>query len=70
MRRAMEYADMLDKMIIDHAEDMTMCRQGFMNEGTNSYCMGVTGRPAAGEDIAVARDIILSELTDVYKRQG
>ena len=66
MRRAMEYADMLDKMIIDHAEDMTMCRQGFMNEGTNSYCMGVTGRPAAGEDIAVARDIILSELTGCH----
>ena len=66
MRRAMEYADMLDKMIIDHAEDMTMCHQGFMNEGTNSYCMGVTGRPAAGEDIAVARDIILSELTGCH----
>ena len=30
------------------------------------YCMGVTGRPAAGEDIAVARDIILSELTGCH----
>lgn len=66
MRRAMEYADMLGKMVIDHAEDMTMCAQGFMNEGKASYAMGVTGRPAAGEDIAVARDLLLSELTGCH----
>lgn len=66
MRRAMEYADMLGKMVIDHAEDMTMCAQGFMNEGKNSYAMGVTGRPAVGEDIAVARDLLLSELTGCH----
>lgn len=66
MRRAMEYADMLGKMVIDHAEDMTMCAQGFMNEGKTSYAMGVTGRPAAGEDIAVARDLLLSELTGCH----
>lgn len=64
MRRAMEYADMLHKMVIDHAEDATMCSGGFMNEGKVSYAMGVTGRPAAGEDIAVARDLLLSEMTD------
>lgn len=66
MRRAMEYADMLGKMIIDHAEDCTMCAAGHMNEGVMSYKMGVTGRPAAGEDIAVARDLILSELTGCH----
>lgn len=66
MRRAMEYSDMLGKMIIDHAEDMTMCQQGFMNEGTMSYQMGVTGRPAAGEALAVARDLILSDLTGCH----
>lgn len=66
MRRAMEYADMLHKMVIDHAEDMTMCGKGFMNEGKVSYAMGVTGRPAAGENIAVARDLLLSELTGCH----
>ena len=66
MRRAMEYADMLHKMVIDHAEDMTMCGGGFMNEGKVSYAMGVTGRPAAGENIAVARDLLLSELTGCH----
>ena len=66
MRRAMEYADQLGKMVIDHAEDMTMCGHGFMNEGKASYAMGVTGRPAAGENIAVARDLLLSELTGCH----
>ena len=66
MRRAMEYADMLHKMVSDHAEDATMCSGGFMNEGKVSYAMGVTGRPAAGEDIAVARDLLLSEMTGCH----
>ena len=66
MRRAMEYADMLHKMVIDHAEDATMCSGGFMNEGKVSYAMGVTGRPAAGEDIAVARDLLLSKMTGCH----
>lgn len=66
MRHAMEYADQLDRMVIDHCEDMTMCGGGYMNEGTISYCMGVTGRPAVGEDIAVARDLLLSELTGCH----
>lgn len=66
MRRAMEYADMLHKMVIDHAEDATMCSGGFMNEGKVSYAMGVTGRPAAGEDIAVVRDLLLSEMTGCH----
>lgn len=66
MRRAMEYAHMFGKMVIDHAEDMTMCQGGYMNEGAVSYRIGVTGRPAAGEDLAVARDIILSKLTGCH----
>lgn len=66
MRRAMEYAHMFGKMVIDHAEDTTMCGGGFMNEGPVSYRIGVTGRPAAGEDLAVARDIILAKLTGCH----
>lgn len=66
MRKAMTYAKGLHKMVIDHAEDMTMCRNGFMNEGDMSYRMGVTGRSHTGEDIAVARDLLLSELTGCH----
>ncbi len=54
---------MFGKPIIDHAEDMTMCADGYMNEGSVSYRLGVTGRPAAGEAIAVARDLILAKAT-------
>lgn len=66
MRRAMEYASQLGKMIIDHAEDMTLCGDGFMNEGDVSYALGITGRPAVGEDIAVARDLLLSDMTGCH----
>lgn len=66
MRHAMDYARMLHKMVMDHAEDMTMCRDGFMNEGEMSCRMGVSGRPHTGEDIAVARDLLLSELTGCH----
>lgn len=66
MRRAMEYVNMFDKMIIDHAEDKTMSEHGFMNEGEVSYSLGITGRPAVAESIAVARDILLSEMTGCH----
>ena len=66
MRRALEYSSMFNKMVIDHAEDMTMCSDGFMNEGIISYQMGVAGRPAVGEDIAVSRDLLLSQLTGCH----
>ncbi len=66
MRRAMEYADTYGKMIIDHAEDWTMAAQGFMHEGKVSTALGVVGRPRAAEDIAVARDILLAEMTGAH----
>lgn len=66
MRRAMEYVNMFDKMIVDHAEDKTMSLNGFMNEGIVSYSLGITGRPAVAESIAVARDLLLSEMTGCH----
>lgn len=63
MRRALEYSSMFNKMVIDHAEDITMTCHGHMHEGEVSYEMGIIGRPAAAEDLAVARDIYLAEMT-------
>ena len=63
MRRALEYSSMFDKMVIDHAEDISMTKNGHMHEGIVSYEMGVIGRPAAAEDLAVARDLVLAEMT-------
>lgn len=64
MRKAMEYANMFNKIIIDHCEDTSLVSGGQMHEGVVSAELGLKGRPAAAEDIAVARDIILSELTN------
>ena len=63
MRRALEYSSMFNKMVIDHAEDITLTKNGHMHEGIVSYELGVSGRPAVAEDLAVARDILLSEMT-------
>ncbi|MDR0968651.1 MAG: dihydroorotase [Holosporaceae bacterium] len=62
-RSALEYASAFDKIIISHAEDETLAAGGYMNEGLTSTKLGIPGIPAAAEDIAVARDIILAELT-------
>lgn len=61
MRRALEYAGHLNKLIIDHGEDKTLTEEGQMHEGVFSYLYGLKGIPSAAEEIMVARDIILAE---------
>ena len=63
MRKAMEYASMFKKIVIDHCEETELVRDGNMHEGLVSNELGVKGRPAVAEDIAVARDILLAEAT-------
>jgi dihydroorotase len=63
MRRALEYASMHELLLIDHAEDGQLAPGGVMNEGPVSTRLGLRGIPAAREDLAVARDIILTRLT-------
>ncbi len=62
MRRAMEYAKMLDAVIISHCEESTLAG-GVMHEGTISTMLGLKGIPAAAEEVMVARDVILARLT-------
>ena len=62
-RRAMEYTLPFGAPIISHAEDHELSRGTSMNEGVVSTELGVPGAPAAAEDIMVARDILLAELT-------
>ncbi|MDZ7290657.1 MAG: dihydroorotase [candidate division KSB1 bacterium] len=62
-RRAMEYANMLDVPIIEHAEDPTLDDRGAMNEGMFSTRLGLPGMPTVAEDIMVARDILLADYT-------
>jgi dihydroorotase len=65
-RRAMEYALPFGTPIISHAEDDHLARHGAMNEGLVSTELGLSGQPAAAEDVMVARDIVLAELTGAH----
>jgi dihydroorotase len=65
-RRAMEYALPFGTPIISHAEDWHLARRGVMNEGLVSTELGLAGAPAAAEDVMVARDIVLAELTGAH----
>src|SRR5208337_2599933 len=63
MRRALEYSRTFNVPIISHCEDLTLADNGVMNEGILSTTLGLKGVPSAAEEVMVARDIILSELT-------
>lgn len=63
MRRAMEYALAFDLTVVDHCEDLHLAEAGCMNEGLVSTELGLPGIPAAAEDVMVARNLSLSELT-------
>ncbi len=63
MRRAMELARSLDIPVIDHCEDLNLSAGGDMNEGPESVRLGLRGIPSASEDVMVARDLLLAELT-------
>ena len=63
MRRAMEYAKVFDLPVVDHCEDLLLTEGGCMNEGLVSTELGLPGMPAAAEEVMVARDLALVELT-------
>ena len=65
MRRAMETARALDLTVINHCEDLHLSAGGDMHEGIQSVRLGLRGIPSASEDVMVARDILLAELTGV-----
>ncbi|MBW6468287.1 MAG: dihydroorotase [Coriobacteriia bacterium] len=63
MRRVMDYAKAFDTVVVSHCEDESLAAGGVVNEGVVSTRLGLAGWPAAAEEIAVARDIRLAELT-------
>ncbi len=63
MRRALEYAKIFDRPLIQHAEDPSLFASGVMHEGLVSTTLGLRGIPSESESVLVARDIALSELT-------
>lgn len=64
MRRALEYARALPGAVVaQHCEEASLVEGGHMHEGAWSSRLGVPGRPAAAEDVVVARDVALARLT-------
>jgi dihydroorotase len=63
MRRALEYSSMFNRVIMQHCQVPELTVGGVMNEGFESMKLGLPGMPAAAEDIMVARDIRLAEIT-------
>ncbi|HEX6106734.1 MAG TPA: dihydroorotase [Gemmatimonadales bacterium] len=63
MRTALEYARTFGIPVADHCEEPTLSAGGVMHEGIVSTRLGLKGIPAAAEEIMVARDILLAELT-------
>ncbi|MFA4855591.1 MAG: dihydroorotase [archaeon] len=60
MRRALEYCTMWDMPVLSHSEDKNLSADGTMHEGLVSTELGLPGKPAAAEEVMVAREIILS----------
>ncbi len=63
MRYALQYANMLQTLIIDHSEDPHLFKDGHMNEGVMSTRLGIQGIPNAAESSMIARNIELVKLT-------
>jgi dihydroorotase len=63
MRHACQYAKMFNLPVMDHCQDYSLVTDGVMHEGYWSTVLGLRGWPSAGEEVIVARNILLAELT-------
>ena len=63
LRMALEYSQAFDIPVADHPEDLGLSRAGVMNEGLVSARLGLQGKPNASEDVHIARDLLVAELT-------
>ena len=63
MRRALEYGRTFDLPVIQHAEDHALTEGAQMHEGAVATRLGLRGWPRVAEDIIVARDVLLAEVT-------
>ena len=63
MRRALEYAGMLNVPIVNHCEDPSLKGDGVAHEGYYASKLGLRGIPGVAESLMVERDVSLAELT-------
>lgn len=55
------YSKMFHLPVITHCEDTYISKNGVMNDGFVSTCLGLKGIPKEAEEIIVARNIVLAE---------
>lgn len=65
LRSAMDYISALGGVVSQHAVDPHLSGAGHMHEGSVSSRLGMYGIPHAADDITIARDLVLAELTGV-----
>jgi len=65
LRLVMEYIAQLGGVVSQHAVDPALSRAGYMHEGAVSSRLGMYGIPSEADDIVIARDLALVELTGV-----
>lgn len=63
MRLALLYSQAFGVPVADHPEDISLSGRGSMNAGLVATRLGLNGKPNAAEDIHIARDLMLAELT-------
>jgi len=66
MRQAMDSSRAFGLPIIDHCEDKALTEGGQMNEGKLSSRLGLRGMPSIAEEIIIARDLALAQLTGAH----
>lgn len=59
MKMALRYASAFDLVLMQHPEEQTLSAEGQINEGVVSAQLGLPEIPAAAEEIAIARDLML-----------
>ncbi|AQT70240.1 Dihydroorotase [Anaerohalosphaera lusitana] len=59
MTRALKYASMLDTVVSQHCQDLSLGSSGVMNSGYNSTVLGLPGMDPLAEEMMLWRDIQL-----------
>jgi dihydroorotase len=63
-RKALEYAKMVELLVISHCEDKNLSDGGAIREGVISATYGISGIPAISETIRVFRDSAIASFTN------
>ena len=64
MLKALQYVKAIEKTIIQLPDDHSIGANGLMHEGVVSTGLGLPGKPAIAEEIAIARDLELVRYAD------